>query len=36
MSDWLLPTLPLVAVIYFVVNPAQLPYVLDWIAAFLH
>jgi hypothetical protein len=36
MSDWLLTTLPLAVVIYFLVNPVQFTYVLDWVSGYLH
>jgi hypothetical protein len=36
MSDWLLTTLPIAVVIYFLLNPAQLTSVLDMVGAFLH
>jgi hypothetical protein len=34
MSDWMLTTLPLAGVIYFLLNPAQFVFVLDWMGAF--
>jgi hypothetical protein len=36
MSDWLLTTLPIAVVIYFLLNPTQLTSVLDTLGAFLH
>jgi hypothetical protein len=36
MSDWLLTTLPLAVVIYFLAFPAQFALVLNWIGEFLH
>lgn len=35
MSDWLLTTLPVAVVIYFLLNPAQLSSVLDMVGAYL-
>jgi hypothetical protein len=35
MSDWVLTTLPLAVVIYFLLNPAQFAFVLDWMGAFI-
>jgi len=36
MSDWLLTTLPIAVVIYFLVYPAQFALVLNWMGAYLH
>jgi hypothetical protein len=36
MSDWLLPTLPIAVVVYFLINPVQFAYVLDWLGGLLH
>lgn len=36
MSDWLLTTLPVAVVIYFLLNPAQLNSVLNALGAYLH
>ncbi len=36
MSDWILTTLPLAVVIYFLVNPAQLAVVLAWMGTLVH
>jgi hypothetical protein len=36
MNDWLLTTLPLAVVIYFLVYPAQFALMLNWVDAFIH
>ncbi len=35
MSDWLLMTLPIGVVIYFVIYPAQFAFVLNWMGGLL-
>ncbi len=36
MRDWVLPLAPVIAVVYFVVNPHQFGAVLAWAQAFVH
>jgi hypothetical protein len=36
MSDWFLTTMPIAVVIYFLFNPLQLAYVLNWVDGILH
>ena len=36
MSDWFLTTLPIAAVIYFLFNPVQFTFVLNWVGGILH
>jgi hypothetical protein len=36
MSDWLLMTMPLAVVVYFLIYPVQFTFVLNWMEAFLH
>jgi len=36
MSDWFLTPMSIAVVIYFLLNPVQFTYVLNWIGGFLH
>jgi hypothetical protein len=36
MSDWFLTTMPIAVVIYFLLNPVQFSYVLNWVGGLLN
>jgi hypothetical protein len=36
MSDWFLTIMPIAVVIYFLLNPVQFSYVLNWVGGILH
>jgi hypothetical protein len=36
MSDWLFTTLPIAVVVYFLLNPEQFTFVVNWAGGLLH